>query len=84
MLVADRVASLLSMPWQFNDNLAEFLPKGEAPGDPIEVLRQAGDTRPLGLKNMDNKIIAAVFNHALKAPLVSSTSGLQRGFVPGR
>ena len=41
-------------------------------------------TRPLFLKNLDNKIIAAVANHKFKQPLAESACSLQRGFVQGR
>ena len=40
----------------FNDSLTVFPPKGEDPRDPIEITRAPEDTRPLALKNTNNKI----------------------------
>ncbi len=43
----------------FNDTSMAFLPKGEKPDDSFMVSRLPEDTRPLGLKNTDNKLIGA-------------------------
>ena len=68
----------------FSDGLQMFAAKGTAPDDPIEVIRAPGDTRPLGLKNTDNKTIAGVTNNAMKHPIAKSANKLQNGFVVGR
>ena len=52
-------------PDGFNDSLGIFLPKGSSDEDAASgVKRSAENTRPLGLKNIDNKTIAAAINHA--------------------
>ncbi len=52
-------------PIGFNDMLGIFLPKGAADDDTKScVKRSAENTRPLGLKNTDNKTVAAVVNRA--------------------
>ena len=48
----------------------------------VEVLREASDTRPLSLKNTDNKILAATINHAIIVPIAAATHHSQRGIVP--
>ena len=71
-------------PGSFNSSLLVFLPKGESESDAVEVLRLAKDTRPISLKNSDNKTITG--------SLVSSFSGFakknvhksQNGFISGR
>ena len=50
------------MPLWYNDSLSEFIAKGDDPDDAIEVTRAAEDTRPLGLKNDYNKVVAGVVN----------------------
>jgi hypothetical protein len=61
-----------------------FIPKGENEDDAVEVIREATETRPLGLKSTDNKIIGAVWNISAKNALSSSACRIQRGFTPGR
>eukprot|EP00973_Karenia_brevis_P048127 6679879-Karenia_brevis.AAC.1 len=46
------------MTLDFNDTLKIFIPKGEEEGDDKEIVRSPEATRPLGLKNSDNKLIA--------------------------
>ena len=46
--------------------------------------RAPKDTRPLALKNTDNKNVGGVVAHSLAPTCVHSTSVLQRGFVPSR
>ena len=82
--VNDFLASGYSMPITFSDQLLLFGVKGEDSDDALEVRRVAGDTRPLSLKNSDNKTIAGVNNHAAKSMLAASVIDIQRGFVPGR
>eukprot|EP00973_Karenia_brevis_P060815 8457370-Karenia_brevis.AAC.1 len=48
-----------TMGIEFNDALHYFAPKGDEDLDHVEVLRSPSDTRPLGLRNTDNKSIAA-------------------------
>ena len=39
----------------FNESSAVFAPKGSQPHDPVEVIREPLQTRPLSLKNTDNE-----------------------------
>ena len=55
----------------FNHLRKEFIPKGESPADQ-EVVRTCADTRPLALKNTDNKTIAGVNNY-LRRPVLSAS-----------
>jgi hypothetical protein len=71
-------------PLDFNDSISLFIPKGEEELDHIEILRHSEDTRPLGLKNSVNKILAGVANWSCKPALSKSTVYTQRGFVPDR
>ncbi len=43
-----------------------------------------GETRPLTLKNSDNKIIASAWLQCLKKPYKGYVDPMQGGFVPGR
>ena len=47
-------------PISFNASSTVFLTKGELEEDQVEVIRDPSATRPLGLKNTDNKIITGV------------------------
>ena len=71
-------------PLDFNDSISLFIPKGEEELDHIEILRHSEDTRPLGLKNSVNEILAGVANWSCKPALSKSTVYTQRGFVPDR
>jgi hypothetical protein len=71
-------------PIGFNNTLAMFPPKGDEEADSDEILREACDTRPLGMKNCDNKTVAGVYNAACKRTLSASANRLQRGFIAGR
>ena len=82
--VNDFLATGYSMPINFSDQLLLFAVKGDEVDDAHEVCRTPGDTRPLSLKNSDNKIIAGVNNHLAKPMLAASAVDIQRGFVPGR
>ena len=45
----------------FNDSLAAFIPKGDEEDDKTGCIkRRALNTRPLGLKNSNNKLVAGV------------------------
>ena len=72
------------MPISFNDGVMVFAPKGEREGDESAVHREAIDTRPLSLKNSDNKLVCGVMNFKCRGPLTRGACPLQRGFVPGR
>eukprot|EP00959_Pyramimonas_sp_CCMP1952_P135433 2833784-Pyramimonas_sp.AAC.2 len=48
-----------SLGYEYNHMLGVFAPKGSEEGDESGAIRTAGHTRPLGLKNADNKIITA-------------------------
>ena len=47
------------MPLTFDESLAVFLPKGEAETDEVEVVWEAGDTRPWASKALIIKSFAA-------------------------
>ena len=59
-------------------------PKGELEGDAVQIIREPLDTRPLSLKNADNKICAAVVNRSIAPVIKSGTHSTQNGCVPGR
>jgi hypothetical protein len=46
----------------YNDSLSLFIPKGSKDLDVTRVERRPDETRPLGLKNSDNKTIASAVN----------------------
>ena len=73
-----------NMPLDFNSSLSIFVPKGEDPMDDVLISREATDTRPLGLKNSDNKLIGGVQNDKMKPALSKGLCKLQRGFCPDR
>ena len=83
-LVLAHLANGGYVPIWFNDSLSVFTAKGDDAQDEHEVTRCAEDTRPLGLKNCDNKVVAGVVNHVSRTALSSNASRLQRGFVPDR
>lgn len=60
-----------------------FVPKGDEPGDAVEVTREEAATRPLSLKNSDSKLVAAVANRAVVALAAAIVHPAQRGFVGG-
>ena len=61
-----------------------FITKGEDEEDDNLVSRFPSETRPLTLKNDDNKIIAATLNQSAKSVLKQGACWIQRGFVPAR
>eukprot|EP00969_Alexandrium_andersonii_P256398 11334954-Alexandrium_andersonii.AAC.1 len=67
-----------------NASLGVFVPKGDSELMEGRVARKAEDTRPLNLKNTDNKAIAAVANRIVSVKLPGWARVAQRGFVPGR
>ena len=50
----------------------------------LGVKRSADNTRPLGLKNTDNKIVAAVANRAITPTIAANADSSQNGFVTKR
>ena len=72
------------MKMYFNDTLKIFTAKGEEELDVKEVIRSPESTRPLGLKNSDNKTIAAVTNYSIKFEIARDACSLQRGFLASR
>ena len=78
-----RLERRLSLPMRFNECLQYYPPKGSAEGDKKRIKRRAGQTRPLGCKNSDNKDICKAYANSSRKSLVGISS-VQRGFVPGR
>ena len=65
----------------FNDGWAAFLPKGDEPGDASGLIsRKSLNTRPLGLKSTDNKLVAAVTCDAFEPVVDNHVHRAQRGF----
>jgi endonuclease/exonuclease/phosphatase family metal-dependent hydrolase len=73
-----------TMPLAFYQSLGVFPPKGENEDDENEVNRQPENTRPLNLKNTDNKTITGAVMDGYRRAMKSSTHKSQRGFVPDR
>ena len=75
-------------PMHFNDGLWAFLPKREQEDDgstgPGFVERLQSETRPLTMKNTDNKLIAAAVTYASIPTFKETVNSIQQGFVPGR
>jgi len=67
-----------------NDSTITFLPKGEFTENEVETIRDTECTRPLGLKNTDNKVIISATIASFRKDMRRSTHASQRGFVPGR
>ena len=72
------------MPIDFNDSITVFPPKGVEPGDSVDLIRDPMNTRPIALKNSDNKIICGVANNIIKHGIAKRANYIQRGFVTGR
>jgi hypothetical protein len=69
----------------FNDSLWIFPSKGSQDDDSATaVKRGAADTRPLSLKNTDNKSLAGTVNAQLAEPISNWADEVQEGFVRGR
>lgn len=64
--------------------LLVFLPKGELAGDEVQVVRESAATRPLGLMNIDSKLVQHVVNRGLTRHVAQHAHPAQRGFVAGR
>ena len=74
----------ISMPISFNDSATLFPAKGELDDDHIEIVREATDTRPLNLKNTDNKTLTGIINLNMQPAIRSGAHTTQRGFIGGR
>jgi hypothetical protein len=74
----------LDMLIGFNDTLIVFKPKGSELHDSVEVVRDPTSTRPLALKNADDKVISGAIHYVTKAPVAKCASRLQNGFIHGR
>jgi len=73
------------MPLEFNSSLSVFAPKGTDKDDTAYCCtREPSETRPLALKNSDNKTICAVVNRSLKYVAAKFLNHVQRGFTYGR
>ena len=69
-------------PPGFNDLLGVFLPKGSTDEDTAKSAKRTADnTRPLGLKNTDNKTVAAVANRSITPTIAANADNSQNGFV---
>ena len=73
-------------PNGFNKPLGILLPKGTADDDTFNSdERSAENTRPLGLKNTDNKAIAAAVNNVIANAITKRADPpKQNGFICGR
>ena len=71
-------------PPDFNESAAVFTPKGSQPHDPVEVIREPLQARPLSLKNTDNKLIVATNVKTLEPQYQRITHRCQNGFCSGR
>ena len=74
----------ISMPISFNDSATLFPAKGELDDDHIEIVREATDTRPLNLRNTDNKTLTGIINLNMQPAIRSGAHTTQRGFIGGR
>ena len=85
LLGADRaLRSGVLPPPSFNESVTMFSPKGTQPHDPVEVIREPLKTRPLSLKNTDNKTIVAANVRMLEPQYRKHTHVTQNGFRKGK
>lgn len=68
---------------RLNDSRLVCLPEAISHEEGLRVLRHAGQTRPLGLKNIDAKVVAATVAHPLGRSMAASIGLHQRGFLAG-
>ena len=78
------LAAGLAPPLHFNESLTVFPPKGEDEDDANEITRDAQNTRPISLKNTDNKLICQAFNRKADRVVPRHLHPDQRGFVKSR
>ena len=74
----------MSPPPSFHETVTVFAPKGTHPNDPVEVIRDPLQTRPLSLKNTDNKIIVAANVRKLEPQYQKLAHVTQNGFTKER
>ena len=76
----------MSLPRGINESITVFIPKASAGADENEnaVTVRPLETRPLALKNEDNKAVAGVTNQAISPVVQACASKIQRGFVNDR
>ena len=72
------------MPTSFNDSATIHVAKGTFESDSVEVVRDVFDTRPLSLKNSDNKVCTAAINFSVSLTVQSEAHISQNGFVKDR
>ncbi len=68
----------------FNVSSMAFLVEGESDHDAVAILRDPLSTRPLCMKNTDNKIIVSADCAALSNTFKKITHRTQNGFTGGR
>ena len=67
---------------ELNESVLALLPKGAENGDNhLQAVREAGNLRPLSLKNADAKLMASTLAHSLKKLVSRYATRAQRGFV---
>jgi len=71
------------LPDDFNDGLFVFIPKDTGNNDEA-FYADPLETRPLTLKNTDNKGVAGVINWIVHPVVKRSACSLQNGFIKGR
>ncbi len=71
-------------PNNFNVSSCHFLPKGDKEGDDVQVVREPLATRPLSMKNCDNKHIMSANIRVLEPQYNIITNKAQNVFVSGR
>ena len=74
----------MPMRQDWNFTVAVFPAKGSRTDDPQEVLRKAGETRPLALENTSKKAIMWSLNACMKRASEQNCVDTQRGFLRGR
>ena len=67
----------------FGDSLGAFLGKGSHPEDNDGLIRTPECTRPLNMKNTDNKTIGGVINLSARKPVSTKLCTARRGFKSG-
>eukprot|EP00959_Pyramimonas_sp_CCMP1952_P367510 7697706-Pyramimonas_sp.AAC.1 len=71
-------------PWGLNFSNLAFVPKGDEPADAVDVVRGAGQVRPLTMKNTDVKAMTTAANHELAKVIGERAHPVQQGFIRGR
>ena len=74
----------VSPPFDFNYSDSYFAPKGDEEEDVHQVIREPLSTRPLSMKNCDNKQIMSANVKVLEPRYKVVTNRAQNGFVGGR